>query len=599
MNGVENKLCTKPQQMSLINKFRFKINKAILTYLLLFLAVIISYTVLLLNIQDYSLTKDWDYFNSLSYVVHSIIHHYNAVPIHDPWVLGGVDILSNPQSRVFSPMGIFDTFFIAPIANTISLVFLGYVGIIGCYKLLLNFNIKPPLAIAGAIIYINASWFSLHFTVGHIPYGSFQLIALCFYFILKLKESKYIFFLAVLMAFFLLDGAIYTFVFSLLLLAITLITGINGINILNIWKYFIKERKTLFTSLLTFTLLSSGKTIPLLFSHASRVPYTEVIQMQFDVMLLSFFDPFQFADKYDHLLPWGILFHEFGCYIGVVSTLIILWYLSRKNIFQQNYKLIIIGAFFLIIASGRARDINPWRVIQLIPLINNIHIQSRFLILFYLIFIILLSKALNYFYFTKNKSYFKYLITFLILESVLVTNYSYYHDYYIQKDLLPTQAFGKNISNTTINRTFCEVDKPDIYFLKDATTKKTYEPAAPNSRVRCIEDKNYINEIYLLTGSGTAKFLKFTPGEIEITHELSQASIIQLNTNYLAGWEVKNNTAIAYSEGGLLTLKPKKQKGKIELQYKPWYLSLILLLSSFGMLILLIMIYKIWKKKSQ
>nr|NQU94125.1 hypothetical protein [Bacteroidota bacterium] len=567
-------------------------------YIILLLAVIFSYLVLLLNIWNKTLLDDWRYFNSLSWLVHSIIHDWHKFPVHDPWVLGGVDILANPQSRVFSPLVIFDILFVAPVANALSLLFLGFVGIIGCYKLLRFHAIRPVIAVCGSIIFINASWFSLHFAVGHIPYGAFQLIAWGFYLILRLKEPKFLIYLSILMAFFLLDGAIYTFIFSLLLLIISIVFGITGLNLRNIWRYIYNERNTVAISLLIFILLSSVKLVPLLSLHDGRPPLTEISQIQFKILLAGFFDPFQHIFKFNTDLAWGISFHEFGCYIGIVAMAVIAWYLSKKGNLKLNYKYLLIALIFLFIASGRVRAINPWRLIQMIPLINQAHIQSRYLIIVYLFFIILLSKSLNYFYVHGNRKTVSLLIIFLVFESIFVANYSFYHMYYIQRETGQTERFQQPILKTNMEKTIGFSEKPDIYFLKNTGAKKTYEPAAITSGIKCIDDNDYKGEVYLVKGSGTVNMLKYIPGEIDISYELEKPTTIRINTNWLAGWKIEMGNATVYGQNGLVTFDTKDTKGEIRLLYSPWYFNYIVIAYCLGLVLTLIMFILQWKKKN-
>ena len=46
--------------------------------------------------------RDWNYFNSLGLLIGEGVKNLR-LPLLDPWVCGGLDILSNPQSWVYSP----------------------------------------------------------------------------------------------------------------------------------------------------------------------------------------------------------------------------------------------------------------------------------------------------------------------------------------------------------------------------------------------------------------------------------------------------------------------------------------------------------------
>ena len=51
---------------------------------------------------DRILLFDWGFFNSFGHLLKSAVLEYHRFPVHDPWVCGGVDILSRPQNWVFS-----------------------------------------------------------------------------------------------------------------------------------------------------------------------------------------------------------------------------------------------------------------------------------------------------------------------------------------------------------------------------------------------------------------------------------------------------------------------------------------------------------------
>src|SRR6202022_3611728 len=95
---------------------------------------------------------------------------------HDPWCGGGLNVLANPQNRIFSPLLVLDLAFSPYWANLVGLVVYAFFGLWGMYRLVREFEIPPPAAALTAILFINGSWFGLHFAEGHIPYGSMQLL---------------------------------------------------------------------------------------------------------------------------------------------------------------------------------------------------------------------------------------------------------------------------------------------------------------------------------------------------------------------------------------------------------------------------------------
>src|SRR5262245_59098519 len=67
-------------------------------------------------------SRDWTYFNAMSLVVRSIVLHFRRFPLHNPWVCGGLDLLANPQTRIFSPMMLLDLALTPQWANLMGLV---------------------------------------------------------------------------------------------------------------------------------------------------------------------------------------------------------------------------------------------------------------------------------------------------------------------------------------------------------------------------------------------------------------------------------------------------------------------------------------------
>src|SRR5262245_36627079 len=81
-----------------------------------------------LRLAFFSPGFDWNYFDSLALLVRSTVLHYGTWPMHDPWMCGGLDVLANPQSRVFSPFLLTDLLLSPHIANLVSLWVCGVVG---------------------------------------------------------------------------------------------------------------------------------------------------------------------------------------------------------------------------------------------------------------------------------------------------------------------------------------------------------------------------------------------------------------------------------------------------------------------------------------
>ena len=95
--------------------------------------------------------NDWGYFNSLSLVVRSIVLEFRRFPGHNPWVCGGLDLLANPQNRVFSPLVVADLLLRPQWANLAGLVAYAVVGFIGARLLLAQLGARSVVASASCV----------------------------------------------------------------------------------------------------------------------------------------------------------------------------------------------------------------------------------------------------------------------------------------------------------------------------------------------------------------------------------------------------------------------------------------------------------------
>ena len=154
---------------NIFNKFLFLAMRyhRIFYYLLPSLIILAGYYSFFIY-YDRVIISDWDFFNSFGHLLQSIILEYNRFPVHDPWVCGGVDLLSKPQNWVFSPF-IISTILLPPyIANLFSLILMSFIGAWGMYKLLRYYDVSDIVSIYCSLLFINSSWFGLHIAEGHI-----------------------------------------------------------------------------------------------------------------------------------------------------------------------------------------------------------------------------------------------------------------------------------------------------------------------------------------------------------------------------------------------------------------------------------------------
>lgn len=427
----------------MIEKFINKqLEKPFFLWLVIFFSSLSVFIIPLVKFKEQFIARDWTLYNCFSYFNQSIWLHYKTFPIHNPYVLGGLDLFASPQTKTFSPLAIFDLFLTAPYASLFSVMTLSMIGSYGMYKLLIYLNVKKTVSLLCAILYTHSSWFALHFTEGHITFGSFQLMSLVLYFTLQLEQKKYKIYLAVLLAFMILDGGMYAFIYSIILIGFSYLFRINGISIKTLITSAGVHLKHSGLALIIFVGLSAAKLIPFLSLHYGREPILETIQLDIITIFHLFFNPlqhlhFKIPGLYEN---YHIGFHEIGAYIGLISTLLIVVFLLKK--YQRKFlPYIIFIVLFFWIGTGIGGEFNPWKIFQQIPIINNAHVQTRALFIVYFMLLILLSFSLDYFLNKMSKYWFFLLVFILVLESLFVSNYSFFQIFQQENSISSSRVF--------------------------------------------------------------------------------------------------------------------------------------------------------------
>jgi len=565
-------------------------------FLIFTLSSVSAFILPLIHIHEITILQDWSFFNSFSQVIRSCIYHYHTFPMHDPWANGGTDLIANPQTRIFSPFILYDLLFYPPLANLMALLTLAIIGSFGMYRLLTYLKVDKNVAIVASILFIHGTWFGLHFTEGHIIFGSFMLLGLAYYFILRITEPQFKIYYALLNAFFWLDGAIYPFIFINFLFIISLILQVENLRIKEVFQSLYQQWRTTLTALFLFISLAGIKLIPFLMLHHDREPILESVHLDLKTVLTVFFDPIQYLNKPFNNTGIVWRFHELGAYLGILSFIIILIYLV-KNRNKETIKYLLVALFFFWIASGWIEKLNPWHLIQRIPILNNGHVQNRYFVLTWFILLIVLSKALSYLKSRFKPHYIYGLLALLIIESTAVSFITYKKVFDQPHRFFSTNTYRSFINSENISVTLNKASYPWGYkFLHyqryNTGSKIALDPSTVRGNIKCIEDEDYKGEIYLINGRGNVELASYTTGNITIDYHLDTISEIQLNTNYLLGWKTKNNNLI-YAKEGLLTIQPSNLNGQLTLRYRPTYWPWALILYGLGWLVLICIL--VWK----
>ncbi|HKP61192.1 MAG TPA: hypothetical protein VJV78_30895 [Polyangiales bacterium] len=514
-------------------------------------------------------SRDWTYFNALSLVVRSIVLHFRRFPLHNPWVCGGLDLLANPQTRIFSPMMLLDLAFTPQWANMMALVAYAVLGFVGMRKLLCHVGVSPGIALVGATLYINCSWFGLHFAEGHIAYGAMQLLPLMMYLGLRCGSREPRILLGLLAAVLLLDGQMYVVIFGAYLLLSCILFGL--VPRAQLRAAFTQHPFELLAIVLAAGLLAVPKVLPVVSAIGDRRPSLDFYAIPRDLIAQVLFVPFHTNIEHPEGLTWN--FHEFGCYLSPVALVLVLCGgLQPRAYWRRAWPFLLGAIFWFWVGSGWLQDFNPWWLVQKIPLLNNAHVQSRVLLLMFLFFVILVSLALTQLR-ARGTAAVVCVSLFLVVESFCVRTYPMqFTPQNDMNDVLPTRLITTRTFTTSTARAWW----PGHYY-QGAGTATCGEPSFLPGPIAHVNSDAYRGEAYALGETrGTAEVRRYTPGRITLHYALENPGTIELNTNALFGWRIDPAAGVTTGRGNeLLRVEPAAREGTLRLRYWPPYMPLV------------------------
>ena len=575
-------------------------NKRLQLSFIFFSTVILIYSLQITYAQNLT-QEDWGYFNSLSLIIKSIILQFAEFPVQNPWFCGGLDLLTNPQQRIFSPLLLLDIIFHPPYSVLITWVLFSILGLFGTYVLLREIQYDRAFAILGSILFINSSWFGLHSAAGHQTFASMQLLPFVLFLFIKMRQSLlYFVYLSGLLSFLILEGDFYTVFYSLLILGSFMVLNLDLTR--DVFKKMYQRKILVCVALLGAGLIASPKLLPL-FLHIPSIPnfdsFSNFPPMSFKLMYAAFFDIHQKIQNVKVDESQVFKFQEFGLYLSPILILSIFIGFFQKKSLVKYLKFLILTLLWFWVGTAQFPEINPWRVIYSIPLLDRIHSPHRTLIIAYFFFLVLSLKALNEVLkkveSKKYRSYFQFILfSLLMMESFYVRIHSSN-----SFSIVPFQT--KNlIQNTNVNHSLQFMQSPNHFLKINTGTAFCYEPSFTPVSILSSNNPLYKGEIYSVPDrSWEAKMISYTPGRINIAYKkIKPEGIIRLNVNALYEWVVEYGQVELLGQGTQnLDIKPLNDEGQVVLRYKPWYLPFIMFAEIFGVLVMGYLLYRYLRGK--
>jgi len=537
-------------------------------------AAVLAVYAIPLALIEVSTGQDWRYFDSLSLVVRSSLLSYGEWPPHDPWIRGGLDVMANPQSRLFSPFGLLDLPFSPHTANLLSLVIYAIGGFLSMRVLLGRFGHSPALSRLGGFLFVAGSWFALHFTEGHIAYGCFQLMPLVALALLRLDRPRMRLLLAGILALMVLDGGLYAAVFSFYLALGMLLTGL--LPIVKTARAVRERPRFTAALLLLLVLVTMPRTVPMLATVGGRSVGSAPEHFDRTVLdaelLQVLFHPDQHCERWIPGIDRGL--HEFGCYLGIPPLLLFGWALTRRRFLGRFGRYALLALIWIWVGSNVGWPASLWGLAGHVPLLENIHVPSRVFILLHLSFVVLVIGALSL---LRDRRRLAVAIGCVLLFEALAVNTNawgrvYFSSWFPRTD---ARATSRLIEGSEWRHTIVKGKKPRHYYAGGLGCRDAYEPAPPRSEVLGRDEPGYRGEAFEEYGRGEARVLAVAPRRVRISYDGPVPALVRINQNPLLGWKVAEGDAEVV-QGGLLSVEVRKP-GEIEISYRPWYWPWVLL----------------------
>jgi hypothetical protein len=318
---------------------------------------------------------DWRLYLQMWETMRVGIQRFGELPLWNPYQCGGVTIWGNPQSWLFSPLFYPALLVGTAVAMKARMLLLCTLGLVGMYVLARRVHrISPIGSLLAAVPWACSGFFSWHNLAGHAAFQSIWLFPWVLYLSRRAERdgrfcaanAAVIFFMAV-------DGASYPLPYlALLLCADTLFRLLAAKSA--------RERLRItvalgWTGVLALS-LSALVIIPSL-TRLARMPRnlgdSDALNLG---EVLTILTARQHEWRFDPHTSW----HEYACFVGwgvLISGLLgFLLTLKKQPVLAAG------AAFFFLCMLGDVAPYFPWPLLERLPVLGSLHIQSRFVVLF-------------------------------------------------------------------------------------------------------------------------------------------------------------------------------------------------------------------------
>ncbi len=531
---------------------------------------------------------DANYFTFRYGVERETIVRYGQIPFWNPYLCGGMPELAHPHSRFLDPAFLVVLCFGEQRGPLVDAAIHYWIGLCGMFLLARALGLRRTGAIFSAVVFVFSSRFAHFLAQGWYPFLAAAWIPWAFLCYLRaLREGRWVYPLAGILALFVLRGDLYHFAYTLLLL------GVHG-GWLFLWRRRFLPLLRLFEGLFGSILLGGVKWVPMLhfvLAHP-RPTLPGSVPLDLPRLWVALLDR-GILDRLPQ--PW-----EYGNYIGWlpflfgVAALPLAW--------RGRFRFLVIGlGFFLLAAFGdnamiflhiAPGGIGPLhiplsldRMIHALPLFGSLRTICRMIVMIGFLLALLGGCFLS---FAEERLALRYGGRVVLLAVLLVGFVTWdllRHDHTILVRAIRTQPFERDR-----RLPFRQVrGEGSLYgaFLRNMGILDARDPIFPEDAVRAVAQPDpHEGGVIVTEGKGKASIVSFSPNEIEVVVRGRGRGSVVLDMNAAAGWRVEGGERIEVA--GRLGARYEKP-GRLRFHYRPPGFGIGLLSS------LLFLLHAVWR----
>ncbi|WCL48514.1 hypothetical protein [Leptospira sp. GIMC2001] len=539
---------------------------------------------------DNSLARfDWDQHFFYLESVRKAFLDFHEMPFWNPYYVGGIPIIENPQIKFLSPTNLFSLVFGSIKALKISVVFYSFIGFFSSlflFRRALGFGFWASLF--ASTIYSFCGWHSQHVFAGHSQFFSTSIVPIVFGCLIRYYRKNIfldLIFSALGMLLLISEGNIYIFLFIFFL---TFIFGIFALITKNL-KLF----RLIFYFTTTTFVFCSYRIIPevqfFLENGSQYFPDTQNLSISniWTIFTGSSQHPLLARNFEAQQYQWW----EYGNYIGYFPFIIL--FLLLPFFRKKDFWMVIFLSIALVMMLGDFHELSPFAILRKVPGYSNMRIPSRWSIVLVFFMSLLLGHLIDRFHVKMKSQYlnskpkqilfslFSLLIFSLLFYDLSKKNAKNYSEIFI----IPEKNWIHTIEDpffTVSNIPSYGADSSMLpAIIQNFSVRDGYENLRSNRSLPAYGDINYRGEYFLESKNGTVSETSWSMSNLEYNLSLSADDRLIINRNFSPNWRINGDYEI-FSHNALIAISLKKGNHIVRINYMNTYFIIGTLISILG-----------------